>query len=67
MLPSYYNKTWAVFLMHDCPNLFILGLKYPCFSKQITMIRSELKVTYTDPLLYPQIETEKQIIKTVYY
>ena len=21
----------------------------------------------TDPLLYPQIETEKQIIKTVYY
>ena len=34
MLPSNYNKTWTVFLMHDCPNLFPFGLRYPSNSEK---------------------------------
>ena len=34
MIPSNYNKTWTVFLMHACLNLFSLCLKYTRFSKK---------------------------------
>ena len=53
MVPSNYNKAWIVFLMHDCPNLFPLGLKYPSLSKKKNyndLTGTETNLLYREPL-----------------
>ena len=54
MLHSNYNKTFTKFMRHadDCPNLFLLGLKYPSFSikNHNDLIGTETNLLYRDLL-----------------